>query len=272
MTKRFTLTLVVLVALLVPSLVMGAASTEFTVAKAQAQTNNVVVVPLTVSNDKELAALDIPLKFSDGVTLKEVDFANTRVDYFDLKAAVIDNENQTVVIGLLPQISAAEKPYLEAGDGVVANLVFEINDETLKEITLEAVELKGPDHKLSFVYREGEAGNTQIKVDRPDFGQTVVALYGTDNGGLPISYSLHQNYPNPFNPSTQIAFDLPSASHVELAIYNVLGQEVKTLVNQQMEAGSHVVTFDGSSLASGIYFYRISTDQFSDTKKMMMLK
>lgn len=271
MTKRFTLTLVVVIALLVPSLVLAASSTDFTVAKAQAKTDNVVVVPLTVSNDKELAALDIPLKFSEGVTLKEVDFEGTRVEYFDLKAAMIDNENQTVVIGLLPQISPVEKPYLEAGDGVVANLVFEINDASLEELTLEAVELKAPDHRLSFVYRDGEAGTSQIKVDRPEFGQTVVALNGTENG-LPISFGLHQNYPNPFNPSTQIAFDLPSASHVELSIYNVLGQEVKTLINQQMEAGSHVVTFDGSNLASGIYFYRISADNFSDTKKMMMLK
>lgn len=271
MTKRFTLTLVIVVALLVSSLAQTASSANLAIAKAQAKTDNVVVVPLTVSNDKELAALDIPLKFSDGVTLKEVDFTGTRVEYFDLKAAMIDNENQTVVLGLLPQISPVEKPNLEAGDGVVAYLVFEINDESLKGLTLEAVELKEPDHRLSFVYRDGEAGNTQIKVDRPEFGQTVVALYGGENG-LPTSYSLKQNYPNPFNPSTQIAFDLPSASNVELSIYNVLGQEVKTLINQQMEAGSHIITFDGSNLSSGIYFYRLSAENFTATKKMMMLK
>ncbi|HVP06337.1 MAG TPA: FlgD immunoglobulin-like domain containing protein, partial [Candidatus Acidoferrum sp.] len=95
--------------------------------------------------------------------------------------------------------------------------------------------------------------------------------------GLPQSYGLSQNYPNPFNPTTQISFALPKASQVELTVFNVLGQEVKTLVSGQMDAGSHTVVWDGTnsagqSVSSGIYFYRISADQFSATKKMLMLK
>jgi len=89
---------------------------------------------------------------------------------------------------------------------------------------------------------------------------------------MPTSYALSQNYPNPFNPSTKIAFDLPVASHVELTIYNVLGQKVEMLVDGDMEAGSHEVTWDASPYSSGIYFYRISAKNFTETKKMMMLK
>jgi hypothetical protein len=89
---------------------------------------------------------------------------------------------------------------------------------------------------------------------------------------LPFDFELKQNYPNPFNPTTIISFALPSASEVTLNVYNVLGQEVRTLVNGPLEAGYHEVTFDGTGLSSGMYFYRINADSFTETKKMMMVK
>lgn len=92
------------------------------------------------------------------------------------------------------------------------------------------------------------------------------------NGSLPTEFSLAQNYPNPFNPTTVISFALPTASSVTLSIYNVLGQEVSTLLNTTLPAGEHQVEFDASSYASGVYFYRLSADSFSDTRKMMLVK
>ena len=94
---------------------------------------------------------------------------------------------------------------------------------------------------------------------------------------LPISFSLSQNYPNPFNPSTQVKFDLPQRSEVDLTVYNVLGQEVTTLVHETMAAGSYTADWDGTSrtgspVASGVYFYRLSAGDFTETKKMMLLK
>ena len=80
------------------------------------------------------------------------------------------------------------------------------------------------------------------------------------------------NYPNPFNPATEISFSLPSASHVKLEVFNVMGQKVATLVDGQFEAGEHVVRWDGSDAASGVYFYRLQAGDFVDTKKMMLLK
>ena len=143
MSKRlFTLTVVIAV-LLVPSLVLAGSLHKFAVSKAVAQ-DNTVVVPLVVTNEANLAAIDIPLKFSEGVTLREVVFENTRVSYFDLKIANINNKERTVVIGLLPQMSATPKPDLQAGTGVVANLVFEVDDPAVNEIKLEVVELKNP--------------------------------------------------------------------------------------------------------------------------------
>lgn len=91
---------------------------------------------------------------------------------------------------------------------------------------------------------------------------------------IPMVYSLSQNYPNPFNPNTQINFSLKTAGMVELKVYDILGREVVTLVNDQMAAGEHIVDFDASDLASGIYIYRIATGngEFNAMKKMVLLK
>jgi hypothetical protein len=90
---------------------------------------------------------------------------------------------------------------------------------------------------------------------------------------IPEKYDLMQNYPNPFNPETKIRFALPEKSFVVLKVYNVLGQLVEKVIdNRQLDAGVHQVTFDGSRLASGIYFYRIETEKFTQVKRMVLLK
>ena len=88
----------------------------------------------------------------------------------------------------------------------------------------------------------------------------------------PSKFSLSQNYPNPFNPSTTINFSLAKSENVRIIIYNQLGQMVKELVNKNYSAGNHQVHFDGASLSSGIYFYKIISGNFSQTKKMILLK
>jgi hypothetical protein len=94
---------------------------------------------------------------------------------------------------------------------------------------------------------------------------------------VPLEFSLSQNYPNPFNPSTTILFTLKSAEHVKLVVYNMLGQEVRTLVDQQMMTGNHNVTWDGRDnrgrqLSSGVYYYRLETTSFTATRSMVLLK
>jgi streptogramin lyase len=85
-------------------------------------------------------------------------------------------------------------------------------------------------------------------------------------------YALHQNYPNPFNPTTSISFDLVQVGHVNLSIYNLLGQRVATLVNGTMESGRHVVAFNAGALPSGVYIYRLEADAFVSQRKMMLMK
>jgi hypothetical protein len=89
---------------------------------------------------------------------------------------------------------------------------------------------------------------------------------------LPTSFMLRQNYPNPFNPTTKIAYTIPIASKVTLKIFNLLGQLVATLVDEQQEANTYVKEFDASRLASGTYFYQINAGNFNSTKKMTLMK
>ncbi|MBV6478798.1 MAG: hypothetical protein HGGPFJEG_01555 [Ignavibacteria bacterium] len=93
---------------------------------------------------------------------------------------------------------------------------------------------------------------------------------------VPTEYALAQNYPNPFNPSTTINYELPESGQVTLRIYDLLGKEVATLVNEKLEAGRYSVTFNGSSvsggLASGMYFYKITAGNYTAVKKMVLIK
>jgi hypothetical protein len=88
----------------------------------------------------------------------------------------------------------------------------------------------------------------------------------------PLNYALHQNYPNPFNPVTTIKYQMPDAGIVTLKIFDVLGREVATLVDEQKQPGKYDVQWNASSNSSGLYFYRIQTEKFVETKKMILLK
>jgi len=145
---------------------------------------------------------------------------------------------------------------------------------------------------LNMGYVEASSGNTMIKSLA---GQTFVGtmhLLNTDitsgfladtlfrrisvdvkeGEPLPTAYALWQNFPNPFNPSTIIRFDLPEESRVSLIVYNIIGQEVETLIRGNFLAGKYQVTFDGSRLANGIYFYRLTTGTWMGVRKLMLIK
>lgn len=92
------------------------------------------------------------------------------------------------------------------------------------------------------------------------------------NNKIPSAFRLYQNYPNPFNPVTTIRFDLPEASFTKLTVYDILGREVKTLVKEQMDAGNHEVRWNGTNYSSGLYFFKLSTERYSETKKMILIK
>ncbi|MCI0472716.1 MAG: T9SS type A sorting domain-containing protein [Ignavibacteria bacterium] len=133
--------------------------------------------------------------------------------------------------------------------------------------------------------------NSLIKTKRPKDNAEYQAILNNDieklhprknadaysgNNMIPQTFELYQNYPNPFNPSTKIAFDLPRDARVKLVIYDILGREVKTLINNKFRsAGKYISEFNGSSLASGVYFARILVNDGKDfiaVKKMVLVK
>ncbi len=92
------------------------------------------------------------------------------------------------------------------------------------------------------------------------------------SGIIPEQFVLSQNYPNPFNSETEIKFEIPKRSFTKLVLYDILGNDVSTLVNDELNPGSYIVNFNGSYLSSGVYFYKLSTNDFNETKKMIILK
>ena len=134
-------------------------------------------------------------------------------------------------------------------------------------------------------YMQGEMWQTTCYLVRSDNtwrpAMTWLAQYVKDNpltgvdqaaSNVPARFELMQNYPNPFNPSTRISYSLAKPSKVTLRVYNILGQEVQTLVNREQTAGNYTFTFDAQNLASGVYFYQIQAGNFVATKKLMLLK
>ena len=109
------------------------------------------------------------------------------------------------------------------------------------------------------------------------YNRSFIVINKTPVLVLPDKFSLYQNYPNPFNPVTTIKFNIPSdikgqISEVKLIIYNILGKEIAQLVNDKLQPGTYEVTFDGSNLPSGVYFYKITAGNYIDTKKMLLIK
>ncbi|NQV40810.1 MAG: DUF5123 domain-containing protein [Candidatus Marinimicrobia bacterium] len=111
-------------------------------------------------------------------------------------------------------------------------------------------------------------GDTEVTIWYNDEDYTT----SLDDNFLPDVYALNQNYPNPFNPSTTISFDLIETADTRLVLYDVRGRELERIVDQSMAPGRYTVTFNGSALASGVYFYRLTSGEFSDVKKLMLLK
>ncbi|MGH1363481.1 MAG: T9SS type A sorting domain-containing protein [Calditrichia bacterium] len=124
---------------------------------------------------------------------------------------------------------------------------------------------------LADVFQFKFDGDGDIYLDNIYFSTTPTGIEQLDTA-VPSDYALEQNYPNPFNPTTNIRFNLPQSDQVALKVYNMLGQEVATLVNGFLNQGSYVVDFDATDLPSGIYVYAITAGDYVSTKKMMLIK
>ena len=104
------------------------------------------------------------------------------------------------------------------------------------------------------------------------YGDTTITGIYPISSEIPNTYSLYQNYPNPFNPSTIINYQLPVSNQVRLVIYDILGREIAVLVNEKLSSGTYEVKWDGSNYPSGMYFYKLITAEYTETRKMVLVK
>jgi hypothetical protein len=145
------------------------------------------------------------------------------------------------------------------------------NDEVIA-----TVEAAGEAHDYTYVDRQVTNGQTYTyqlsDVDLSGHETLHQMICSVTPNTVPGEYALEQNYPNPFNPSTEIAYAVPAEAHVTLKVYNLLGQEVASLVDEVKEAGRHTINWNAADQASGVYFYSMQTDDFSATKKMVFMK
>jgi hypothetical protein len=133
---------------------------------------------------------------------------------------------------------------------------------------------------VHIVWNDDRDGNPEIYYKRDPTGNSIGII--SIGGEIPKSFSLSQNYPNPFNPVTKIRFDIPLSRGVDavgrrgvltqLIVYDVLGREVASLVNEQLQPGTYEVEWDGTNYPSGIYYYTINAGSFFQSKKMVLIK
>jgi hypothetical protein len=158
--------------------------------------------------------------------------------------------------------------YKRSTDGGLTweNNILLINNDS--KATFPCVITSGPVVQLA--WSDNRNGNWEIYYKRNPNGNPLgINQIGSE---IPSSYSLSQNYPNPFNPVTNIHYEIPKNGFVKLVVFDILGREIQTLVNEKQNAGTYEVTFDGSNLSSGIYFYTLSVGDFKETKKFVLLK
>jgi len=122
-------------------------------------------------------------------------------------------------------------------------------------------------------------GKNDVYADNGPFALTIDGAQLNINGSdlIPESFALYANYPNPFNPTTTISYDLPERAQVTFGLYDILGKQIKTLVNQSQDAGKRIAVWDGTDnlgrqVSAGVYLYQIQAGEFSQTRKMLLLK
>jgi hypothetical protein len=187
-----------------------------------------------------------------------------------------------------PQYNFEDEDKVALGEAYHLGPLSDFKKELTISFPLDGYDLSEKDKTLFSIYRYEKNGwekqasfldenSIRAKVRKLGAYRLVYDAKQEHIAGIPKTYQLFQNYPNPFNPQTMIKYDLPKSGHVNITVYNILGQKVKTLMDEHQEAGHKSVNWNGTDgkgkdVASGIYFYKIKTVGFEKTKKMVLLK
>ena len=238
-------------------------------------------VKVFFENTQELAGASIPLSFGEpgsDIVCTEVSFEGSRVEHF-IHYVQKDNQNKKVLIGLIRAFDEQIQDQLPPGEGLLATLKFESKKGQKPQLRVTYWQLAGG--KLYFQMVDAAAKTFyHEKIEEKQSARPIPLKPGFSEdppAPHPTEFNLQQNYPNPFNPETVIKFSLSEDSRVTLRVYNVLGQVVTTLVDEQKSAGEYSVLWNGKNeqdrpVTSGVYFYRIKAGDYESVRRMTLLR
>jgi hypothetical protein len=237
-----------------------------------------VDVPVYFVTDDSIASVMIPVEFTttDGrVSLVSATWNGVFQQWED----TYNSDDYSWYVGFHDLGGEEGEPVLNTGGTRFEGITLEFRIEADAEEQLVRINLGEGPHDLPVNFGLMTADSDEDITPRVANGFIRYGAVGIDddNDGLPAEYALKQNYPNPFNPETNIEYQLPQAGLVTIEIFNILGQNVRTLLSENRDAGVHTahwngVNNDGQMVPSGIYFYRITSGNYSETKKMVMIK
>jgi len=282
----FLIVLIILTGILLPNASALAYTGVISVDTVEALPGEQLGVPVRLSaNDEPISGLVIPLKYSSlYLSVDSISFMGSILPSDFSDQAFFDNNSEIIKFSYIPHF-VNPIPAITTTGGVLATIFVSVSSLATPGTAIPIDSI----NKDSIVYFNSTETHVLTRIEATDntgtilllpdfiFGAVVVkSPTGIDDGvepsGLPSAFNLSQNYPNPFNPSTVIGFALPRASHVKLEVFNILGQSVMTLVDRQLPAGNHQVTFEGAGFPSGIYFYRLDYNGGNLTRKMTLVK
>jgi len=233
-----------------------------------------------VSDGTGEAQLDDDFYYYDPYVGQPFDFIQGFVDYSYDEYEILPRDAYDIGVPVAIELASFEAA---AGDGYVTltwRTAAEVETHSFNiyrnDEVVATVDAFGDAHDYIYVDRQvtnGETYTYQLSdVDLSGHETVHPVVCSVTPTNVPATYALSQNYPNPFNPSTEISYAVPAEAHVTLKVYNLLGQEVASLVDEVKEAGHHTVSWSAADQASGVYFYSLQTDDFSATKKMVFMK
>ncbi len=232
------------------------------ISKTQAEVNETITFDGSQSYDNDGNITQFLWNFGDGNTSTQATATHTysQANTYNYSLTVTDNDGATDQKTGQITVSGASTNYVTVNP---SNGSIQPGSSQTITLTLDAQNIQEGTY-TGQVNISSNGGNITIPIDYLVDVEKLTEI--------PIEFSLSQNYPNPFNPSTSIEFAVPRETNVSIKIYDMLGKEVATLLNEVKKQGTYKVIFDASTLASGVYVYRIETSEFVDTKKLILLK
>ncbi len=239
--------------------------------------NEPTAVGIYTYNERDLNKIAVALEYGTGLLhFDSISYLDGRGAAASKKTIRSDTTNHTLRLVL----TFGDFVPLVPGSGLLATIHFTVGSGNADTIVVIDSTTVGTDGNTRFTLTSVDGSVSYVPRFHP--GSVAVTMSTdvkdiTDEDNLPTDYSLAQNYPNPFNPTTDIEFTLPVAARVKLDVFNILGRKVRRLIDQDLPAGVHRVTFNGQgdngkTLATGVYFYRLNTESYTETKKMLLLK